>query len=650
MSLGYLLVDALRRVLRVEADGILIWGLSLFGLISVVTILMMLHIVTRGAVLSNPLVVRVTIASLLATALLVRFLRKPSQLEGGGRNRWMYAVPALLVGLGAVLWCLPVFHALPLHFQGDTKIHVIRASQLLIGNSTPATPVTGAVPNDYPYLFHAVLATLAHFTPGSRILHAYSPMTVVLVAGGVLSYYALGRELTQRWTGGVFMSVFASLSGGFGFLVSDGPVLITDIRTPGEASRYLGDFISKRSYNLAFHNLAPAYPRDLTYVLLGGYVLLLVLAIKRRSLALLVGSGIVSGMIGLTGGEAFFVSLGVSAATVVFIGQRRIATGAALFGPALGLYAVWAGPMVVNYLRYEGFSDLSALPVGLPPAAILGSWGLTTLFAAVGLPIWSRRLKGNQYLRILPIALAVPGAILLLTSIGGESLPPGLTTLGRPHRYWPLMYLGVAMFAAVGAAYTVEWLRRVTILAPLVVTLMVIGAAGASPLLASIAYIDRYRPDLFLYGGLVGRRDSLLLELSPQPEGGCSVAVPAYLSRRVPAFTGYRIVYYAGITDDPARIRWPSIDIVPRTKRKGDNKLLVSGRVHPSHLDALIDRYDLDAVVMPPEASFSPAFAGYQKFSGESGEVIVWIEPSCRAGRFHPPDEPAPPIDGARAT
>src|SRR5207244_8215698 len=90
-------------------------------------------------------------------------------------------------------WGSPVGRLLPIDAMGDTPWHMGLASQILNGESTPAATVTGAVPNYYPWMFHAVIALLAQFAPGGRAFHALGPLQLFLAGGSALTLFALGR-------------------------------------------------------------------------------------------------------------------------------------------------------------------------------------------------------------------------------------------------------------------------------------------------------------------------------------------------------------------------------------------------------------------------------------------------------------------------
>ncbi|MGH2700206.1 MAG: hypothetical protein ACRDJ2_00350 [Actinomycetota bacterium] len=634
---GYLVVDALARLFRIDLDATASWGLAPFGFTAVVTALTLVHIATAGAIFSNTRLTQGVLLGVAVAAAATRFVRRrprSTEREANLLIRWM---PLLLVILAYVLWTSPVFELLPQSFNGDTTAHAFRASKFLTGESTPSPPLTGDIPNDYPYLFHAEAATFARVTPGGRILHAYGPLQVFFAGGAVLALYALGREL-RRWTSGFFLALFGALTGGFGWVISRSPELIIDVHNLSQAGKYLGDFLVKRSYNVTYANLAPPFPRDLSYALFGCFLLLLIMGLKRKSVPLLIGAGVTTGMFGLTGGEAFFTAMGISVVVIAIGAYRRFFLVLALLVPAVGLYACWAVPIVLNYLEFGGFEDLSANPVSLTPLLILGSWGLTTPFALYGGFRALPEVKSSIEARIMLIAVVVPAVAVLGTSLAGSTLPEGISTLGRPHRYWPMFYLGLALSASIGAALFAEWLGRLRWYVAATASLIIVAISGLSPLISSLQYGRQIREQPKLHAALTGDSRTALDIVSPYPQGNCVVAVPPLLSRVMAGYSGYRLVFYKSNPRSPARIRWPDLPLnPPYGKRLKDNQSLVTGAATPARLDRLIQRYSLDIVVTAQQLPPAPIYEEFESVKSSEGYTVVTINPDCRSERFQRP-------------
>lgn len=246
------------------------------------------------------------------------------------------------------------------------------------------------------------------------------------LAGSVLTLFALGRQMTGV-SGGAAAALFGALSGGFGWLKARGAALVFDPRGGGgqAATQYLGDLLYRRSYNSSFHNLVPVFPRDVAYVLLGGFLLLCFagLADDRARARLLVGGGLLLGLIGLTGGESFVV--GLAAAIGIGLGQvrgRRLKTLACVVLPALVLSSLWLIPLAFNYVRFGGFVNTASPLVALDPLSVLGAWGIVAPFALLGVAS-ARQAWGNPAVRaattFLLISLGFRRAVLGLSANRG---------------------------------------------------------------------------------------------------------------------------------------------------------------------------------------------------------------------------------------
>jgi hypothetical protein len=247
LAFGYLVIDALLG--RLGLGFATICGLSIVGCAGFVTAIMVAHIVTGGAVLSNPALTRVTTGAVAVVLVGIKLRRSRRGREGGSSAAYEALVMASLVILGVLIWCRPIFSELPLDYRGDTKVHMTWSSQLLNGESTPSGRITGEIPNYYPWLFHGLTAFLSQFVPGGRALHALGPMQVWFVSSSILALYATGRTLSGRVGTAVATSIIGALAGGFGWLVARGPALILDPRDPDTSLRYWGDLFQKRSYN-----------------------------------------------------------------------------------------------------------------------------------------------------------------------------------------------------------------------------------------------------------------------------------------------------------------------------------------------------------------------------------------------------------------
>lgn len=647
LSIGYLVADAL--IGRRDFDGVVRICLALPGFMVLTLGLMLLHIVTGGAVLSNPWVTRAAVA-LTAAALVGRkmFLKKRAVAPPGSPRGHYVALAAVVAG-GVILWGFPATQLLPLDRGWDTDRDGGYASQLLNGESTPSATVTGEVPNDYPWMHAASTALLASFTLGGRALSAHVPLFFIQVLGAVLALFGLGLELTKRLHGAVAAALFGALAGGFGYLISGGPaiVLVPRANEGRDALNYLGDMLFVRSYNMSFNNLAPAFPRDLGFSLLAAFLLMLVLGFSRHSRRALIGAGVVLGIVGLTTGESMPFGLGAAAlltiappASLVADGENgekrgfaRWQVAATVLVPALGVAALWAVPLVYNYFQLGGFRASYNTPVILTPLAFLGSWGITVPFALYGAYRFVPEAKRHPGARVILATLASALALLLLPVLVPLLPVPGFTTLSRSHRYWPLLYLPLALYAAVGASRLQEALAGKRRRLALSLSILTVILAVPSPLLASLALPDDKPARPPVEQSLLGRRTMLNL-MAPEPGRRCVAAVPADWSHEVFAYTGYRLVLFRWtekLRTNSAHIRWRGIyERIPTTEERDEANDALLNPGAASEWNALADEWAVNVVAVPRRdlpSWMSQDYEVRRTSFGESPVSVVWVKP-----------------------
>jgi hypothetical protein len=649
LSIGFLVADALigRRVF----DNVVRICLALPGFMILTLGLMLVHIVTGGAVFSNPWITRAAVALTLAALVGRKVLFKKRADAPSSLAKEHYVALAVVVAGGVILWGFPATQLLPLDRGWDTDRDGGYASQLLNGESTPTATVTGEVPNDYPWMHAATTALLANFTPGGRALSGHVPLFFIQVLGAVLALYGLGLELTKRLQGGVAAALFGALSGGFGYLISRGPaiVLVPRANEGRDALTYLGDMLFVRSYNLSFNNLAPAFPRDLGFSLLSAFLLLLTVGFSRHSRRALIGAGVVLGMVGLTTGESMPFGLGAVALLTLAPspslvadeenGEKlrftRVQVAAYVLGPALGVAALWVVPLIYNYLQLGGFRASVNTPVILTPLAFLGSWGITVPFAVYGAYRFVPEVRWHPGARIILATLASGLALLLLPVLVPLLPVPGFTTLSRSHRYWPLLYLPVALYAAVGASRLEKAIAGKRRRVALSLSVLVVILAVPSPLLASIALPDKKPAPQALEQSLLGKRTMLNL-LAPQPGMRCVASVPPDWSHAAFAYTGYRLVLFRwtdNLRTNSAHVRWRGIyERIPTTEERNEanNALLIP--LDATEWKALANEWGVNVVTVPRWNLPSWVSEDYDVRRTSYRRVpvsVVWVKP-CR--------------------
>ena len=634
LTFGYLLVDALvgKKIKAVDA-----WGLALAAFFAYVLGLMLAHVVTGGRVFSSPWLVRgVTLLTLLAVGVRKVLLgRGAPALRTRGRRD--LAALGVLLASGLLLWASPLFRLLPLDHTGDMNMHMGWAGQLLNGEATPSAPITGDIPNYYPWMFHALIAFLALFTPGGEAFHAQGPLQLLQIGGAVLSLYALGAHLAGRWAGAA-AALFGALSGGVGYFLVSRPSIVMNAwgHDGNDALRYAGDLVWNRPFNLSFYNLVPPFPRDVPFALLPAFLLLVALALARRSRLTLAASGAVLGLVGLTHSDAFLVGVAIALLIALLggvLGRARL--GALLLVPALGLFAIWFVPLALNYLRLGGFKNMAAGEIDVTPLGLLGAWGVAVPFALYGAWVWLPKFRREPEARMLLAVVGAPVGMLLAGTFIPRVLGEGFTTLGYKHRYVPLVYLAVALFAALGAADLLARARRVHAALAGGLVAATVALAAPSPLIASLALPDvqEARPRLrsLLTSSLQG--EDTVLNLASRGARRCIAAAPPELSFRLFSYTGYRLVLYAIGEKISPNVRWNEIPDDPGKRRRfEDNRMLTEGLGSPSAWETTAKKYGVDVVVASAEHAGAPPFNSYRKetvHDADGGRWVVMQVGSC---------------------
>jgi hypothetical protein len=598
------------------------WALAFPALVLFALVLMLVHIATGGALFRSAAAVRLTVAA-LAIGLLTR--GGLARLRGGRPAFDADSWTGIACSLGITcVWGVPVFLTLPLLTGGDVAWHAGWTEQLLNGQQTPSSPLSGDVPNYYPWLCHALLGLLTRLTPGGHAYLAFAPLQLLQVAGISAALFAIGHRFAGRWCGAA-MALLGSATGGFGFLVAGGFEIATPrVGRHGGPTEYLGDLLFVRSYNPSFANLAPPYPRDVALALLVGALFLIARAGGSPRSRDYAPAGVVLGLVGLTQPDAFLVGLLAAVAVAARASAgRRLRTSAALLGPALALFALWAVPLAISYIRLGGFVDTTlAEPVSLPAWAILGGWGIITPLTAVGL-VRALRSLGHPVVQVITAMLAAAVVPLAVTLIASEAVGGGFETLGREHRYWPMFGLALALLAGLGAHQLVAHLRHRHRALAVAGTVLILGFALPSPMIASVGMPSHTGILPAVEQALRGSRDQELNALTAYGDGVCSAL--AVDGRPVFSYAGFRVVLFGDPTHrtNAARIRWARIyeRIVPEAQRLRDAELVLSGRATRSELQAVVERYGLDVLVVPANVATVQAFRGLSgrpvRFNGE---------------------------------
>ena len=229
---------------------------------------------------------------------------------------------------------------------------------------------------------------------------------------------------------------------------------------------------------------------------------------------------------------------------------------------------MWLGPLAYNYAKLGGFTGSANRPVILSAAAFVGAWGVAGLFAIVGLVVWLPVARRDIGARVVLSMMAVVAGLLVFAHVVPLLFSKGFSTLSREHRYWPLMYLPVALLAAVGASRVIGWLVERSRPAALVAGAVTVLLCIPSPLLASAALPVAKRVPQESRAALTGQRAMLSL-VAPRPGMRCIAATTPDWSHAVFSFSGYRLVLFRWskkVWANSAHIRYIDIyDHIPTT-------------------------------------------------------------------------------------
>jgi hypothetical protein len=203
------------------------------------------------------------------------------------------------------------------------------------------------------------------------------------------------------------------------------------------------------------------------------------------------------------------------------------------------------------------------------------------------------------------LALTLAAAAAVLASIAIPSvLGDAFLSLGRPHRYWPLVAFGIALYGALGADRLIDaaagrgppWAMA----APAILVLLAVPSSVAASLALPTLGV---RHDSLVREAILEGPRALLDLIAPATGGRCRAAVPLNIDTPTWSYTGYRLVAFDREDRDDrneARIRWRDIydHVVPQRRRLRDNRILTQGLANRSEWWATARRYGVDVVVV----------------------------------------------------
>ena len=506
---------------------------ALVGFVAFSVVLMLIHIVTGGAVFGLPGVVPA-----LAFGVVLWGARHHIWRVRG--VPWLRVVAA--VAVISALFIVPAVGGGSAMRTGDDPWHLGWTEQLLHGMPIPVGPAPVDA-NAYPWGFHAVMATMVRMVPGTDPPTALEALDMLIALAIPTAAACLARRLDRRAGWGA--AAATALVGGFGWILAWGPAFLTSPRHP----QYGADLVAA-SPNAMYELFPPPLPRELGLAMLGAVGFLVVAAARRGRRGPAVLSGVVLGLVGLVS-VPMFVSAAVWTVAGVAVARSgtRLRLLAWMLAPAALLFAAWAAPVTASYLRYGGFVDTTAhLGYEWPLITSLGSWGMLLPLALAGLwlTLRSRDPRGRPVIAFVAAALCLLGLSFARGAFGWDL--GGNATLLHQGRMWPPLHLLGGAFAGIVPARLwslVEPRRR---LLGAGMSLAILGVGAVSPALASIQMtrIIHSGSGGFVYGADDYQAGSFVRRAASQLQPGDVVAVQGARSGGGASLLAFALFQFSG--------------------------------------------------------------------------------------------------------
>jgi 3-methyladenine DNA glycosylase AlkD len=520
-----------------------------FGFVGFSVALMAAHVATGG------LVFRVSWAVPAAGALVLA--------AGWRRRTWPRGVPWLracaAVVVLAAIYATPVVIGGSSLRNGDTPWHMGRTSHLLGGELVPGGPAARFDRNAYPWGVHAVLASLVRLVPGSDTTAALTALGWLTLLATPLGAAVLARLVARA--AGWPAAACAGLIGGFGWMRARTPVFYT---SPDEAA--FGADLVAASPNGTYALFPPALPRELGLVLLCFCGLLSVLAARRDDDRVALLAGVALGLTGVVSVPMLVNGVTWALVAVLVVSSRPWPLLGRILGLAAAVFALWAGPVALDYLRFDGFVNVAPiLGREWPLPTALASWGLLGPLALAGLWLTAVRCR-RAALPLLALAGAaiVMFAVALLRGALDWQLG-GIPWLLHQGRMWPPAHLLASALAGLFLLHAFRWVRARRPVGAVVAVGAIFGIGVVSLVLASCALtetIARARGG-FIYAGEDFREDGFVRKAAGRlgPRDVVEVHGSPALDLLLFQYSGVRVANFEDrrLESNDARIRYAEL-------------------------------------------------------------------------------------------
>lgn len=546
---GWAVGDVVARRVLLPGFGLAERALAaLFGLVVFSVAGMVAHVATGGFVFETPGVVAGAAVLVVARA---------------WRRARPRAVPWRAVGVAVALlgalYAGPVVAGGSSLRGGDTPWHMGRTNQLLGGRLVPGGPAAGFDRNAYPWGFHAILATVVRIAPGTSVESALASTSFLIALALPLGAACVARLADRR--AGWAAAACAALIGGFGWIQAGEPVFFT---SPDDA-RHGADLVTA-SPNGVYALLPPALPRELGLALLAFATVAVVGAVVRPERTRALGAGACLGLVGLVSVPLLANGLAWAAALVIALGRRRLATGIALACGAGAVFALWAAPVALDYLRFGGFVNVApVLGREWPLGTALGAWGVLGPLAAGGVAVCTG--AGGRCARALPVLAAAAAAMWAVAVARGafDWDVAGVPWLLHQGRMWPPAHLLAAALGGVAVTWGYARLRARSPIVAAAGAVVLFGVAAVSPLLASLALTETIAAGRggFAYTGRDFEPDGFIARAAAHlgPDDVVAIEGSRALDLLLFQFSGVRVANFEDgrLTANDVRIRYSDL-------------------------------------------------------------------------------------------
>lgn len=495
---------------------------------------------------------------------------------------------------------------------GDMGRHLEMINQILTGN-TQFHGVYEHIEHNYPWLFHVILSSIQAIFPlfsdrTVRIFLAYNVVNILTVIIGFLGAYALSslkfkKEIERKIS--VFLTMF---SGGLGFIFYQGRF--------NYHNAVKGDMILGYPYNGTLMNVAPAWPRHLSYSL---YIVWLYFIIKYFKENKEPNKNALKAIIAIIGSQValiqtvpfFIINLTLLSIFIIKLSEREIEIGLVQI---VILMALIMSPYLVP-LFTQSRNIATSLPTQMTPYDfagfdLVGALGQVVLYCPLGLLLAYGNKTRREYYRKewdfenkLAIVLLVLIYISMVNSANGFNWS-FMDLLLRQHKIWHLLYPILALYSTIGVSYIFNKLGngdekpkmiRLSKGAYYAFLLVFIIIGSGSPVLSSILQGNDVATSDINQEYKNTQEDNLMSLIQKTLDKTDVVATPLTpsLSRRVGYFTGSYLM-----VSDYLRIKINESSGIPtQNARIRDIRALYSNSSTVARKLEIIEKYNLTHIV-----------------------------------------------------